>query len=52
MTSDTPSVNLLEQRALEAYWKSQSSKEALLDVGAELRARHWRLQRDAAVSTR
>lgn len=30
--------------ALEAYWKGQSSLEALKSLGAELRARHWREQ--------
>ncbi len=30
--------------ALEAYWKGQSSREALITTGADLRARHWRDQ--------
>ena len=27
--------------ALEAYWRGESSREALQQVGAELRSRHW-----------
>lgn len=30
--------------ALEAYWTGRSSREALLEVGAGLRRRHWRDQ--------
>ncbi|MDD2705861.1 MAG: 5-methyltetrahydropteroyltriglutamate--homocysteine S-methyltransferase, partial [Acidocella sp.] len=30
--------------ALESYWKGQSSREALLRTGAELRAKHWQDQ--------
>lgn len=30
--------------AQEAYWKGASSRDALIAVGAELRARHWRDQ--------
>jgi 5-methyltetrahydropteroyltriglutamate--homocysteine methyltransferase len=30
--------------ALEAYWKGQSSRDALITTGADLRARHWRDQ--------
>ncbi|WP_297443687.1 5-methyltetrahydropteroyltriglutamate--homocysteine S-methyltransferase [Acidocella sp.] len=30
--------------ALEAYWKGASSREALQELGAQLRARHWRDQ--------
>jgi 5-methyltetrahydropteroyltriglutamate--homocysteine methyltransferase len=37
------------KKALEDYWKGQSSKVALLSVGAELRARHWKLQQDAGL---
>jgi len=32
--------------ALENYWNQQSSQQQLLDVGAELRRRHWSLQDD------
>lgn len=31
--------------ALESYWKGQSSRDELIRVGADLRARHWRDQR-------
>ncbi|HRQ81763.1 MAG TPA: 5-methyltetrahydropteroyltriglutamate--homocysteine S-methyltransferase, partial [Azospirillaceae bacterium] len=31
--------------ALESYWKGQSSRDELIKIGAELRARHWRDQR-------
>ncbi|BBL24096.1 5-methyltetrahydropteroyltriglutamate--homocysteine methyltransferase [Comamonas terrigena] len=27
--------------ALESYWKGESSRDALKQLGAELRARHW-----------
>lgn len=30
--------------ALEAYWKGQSSRDALEHIGAELRGEHWRQQ--------
>ncbi len=30
--------------ALEAYWKGQTSREALLQTGADLRRRHWQDQ--------
>jgi 5-methyltetrahydropteroyltriglutamate--homocysteine methyltransferase len=32
--------------ALEAYWKGGSTREALQQLGAELRQRHWRQQAD------
>ena len=37
------------KKALEKYWKGESSKEALLSAGAELRARHWKLQQQAGL---
>ncbi|MRV70340.1 5-methyltetrahydropteroyltriglutamate--homocysteine S-methyltransferase [Duganella sp. FT92W] len=30
--------------ALESYWKGESTRDALLSVGAELRQRHWQQQ--------
>jgi 5-methyltetrahydropteroyltriglutamate--homocysteine methyltransferase len=33
--------------AVEGYWKGRVSKEELLRVAADLRAAHWKLQRDA-----
>ena len=30
--------------ALEAYWRGESSRDALLSVGADLRRRHWQAQ--------
>ncbi|MDB5955875.1 5-methyltetrahydropteroyltriglutamate--homocysteine S-methyltransferase [Ramlibacter sp.] len=30
--------------ALESYWKGESSRDALTDLGAELRKRHWEQQ--------
>jgi len=30
--------------ALESYWKGESSREALLATGAQLRQRHWQQQ--------
>ncbi|MGH7537023.1 MAG: 5-methyltetrahydropteroyltriglutamate--homocysteine S-methyltransferase [Gemmatimonadales bacterium] len=37
------------KRATEGYWSGKISRDALLHAGAELRARHWRLQRAAGV---
>ena len=37
------------KKALESYWKGASSKQSLLDCGAELRARHWKLQQAAGL---
>ena len=33
--------------AVEGYWKGRVSKEELLRVAADLRAAHWKLQRNA-----
>ena len=37
------------KQALESYWKGQSTPEALLAAGAQLRERHWRLQQAAGL---
>jgi 5-methyltetrahydropteroyltriglutamate--homocysteine methyltransferase len=37
------------KKALESHWKGASSKETLLAAGAELRARHWKLQQAAGL---
>src|SRR5713226_7011577 len=37
------------KRATEGYWGGKVSREGLLRAGAELRAAHWRLQRDAGL---
>ena len=37
------------KKALESYWKGSSSKQSLLQCGAELRARHWKLQQSAGL---
>ncbi len=37
------------KRALESHWRGESDAAQLLATAAELRARHWRLQRDAGV---
>ncbi|MGH7612506.1 MAG: 5-methyltetrahydropteroyltriglutamate--homocysteine S-methyltransferase [Gemmatimonadales bacterium] len=37
------------KRATEGYWSGKVTRESLLSTGAELRARHWRLQRDAGI---
>jgi 5-methyltetrahydropteroyltriglutamate--homocysteine methyltransferase len=37
------------KKATEAYWKGAIDAPALLAAGAELRARHWKLQRDAGI---
>lgn len=37
------------KRALEAYWKGNTSEDDLLSTGKTLRARHWQLQQDAGI---
>ena len=37
------------KRATEGYWSGKVSLRDLLATGAELRARHWRLQQDAGI---
>lgn len=37
------------KKAQEAYWKGESSPEALLATGKELRAHNWKLQKDAGI---
>ena len=37
------------KKALEAYWKGDLDQAALNQVGRELRARHWQLQKDAGI---
>ena len=37
------------KKAVEAYWKGQSSLDALESVAAELRMRHWKMQQDAGI---
>jgi 5-methyltetrahydropteroyltriglutamate--homocysteine methyltransferase len=46
-----PRVGLQRElkKALESYWKGQSSREALLATGAQLRERHWKLQQSAGL---
>jgi len=39
------------KKALEAYWKGTSDKAALLSTAADLRARHWAVQRAAGIDT-
>src|ERR1041384_2416094 len=38
------------KRATEGYWSGKVTREQLLATGAELRRRHWQLQRDIGVS--
>ncbi|MBI1326809.1 MAG: 5-methyltetrahydropteroyltriglutamate--homocysteine S-methyltransferase [Alphaproteobacteria bacterium] len=38
------------KKALESFWKGETSKEDLLKTGTELRARHWQLQKAAGLS--
>src|SRR6266550_1816119 len=46
-----PAIGALRElkRATEGYWSGKVSQADLLKTGAELRARHWRLQRDAGL---
>lgn len=37
------------KKAQESYWAGNSSQEDLLEVGRELRARHWQQQKEAGV---
>ena len=37
------------KKALEAYWKGDIDQAALKNVGRQLRATHWQLQRDAGI---
>src|SRR5690554_4108658 len=37
------------KHATEAYWKGELDRQALENVGRELRARHWAEQRDAGL---
>ncbi|HMA43792.1 MAG TPA: 5-methyltetrahydropteroyltriglutamate--homocysteine S-methyltransferase [Gemmatimonadales bacterium] len=37
------------KRATEGYWSGKVSRSDLLRTGADLRARHWRLQREAGI---
>jgi 5-methyltetrahydropteroyltriglutamate--homocysteine methyltransferase len=37
------------KRATEGYWNGTITREQLLKTGAELRARHWRLQQAAGI---
>ena len=37
------------KKALEAYWKGELDQAGLRAVGRELRATHWRLQKDAGI---
>ncbi|UJR52745.1 5-methyltetrahydropteroyltriglutamate--homocysteine S-methyltransferase [Dickeya zeae] len=46
-----PRVGLRRElkKAQESYWAGNSTQEELLNVGRELRARHWQQQKDAGV---
>ncbi|MAR55958.1 MAG: 5-methyltetrahydropteroyltriglutamate--homocysteine S-methyltransferase [Rickettsiales bacterium] len=37
------------KKAVEAYWKGQSSVDALQATAKELRMRHWKMQQDAGI---
>ena len=37
------------KRATEGYWSGKTTRHTLLATGAELRSRHWRLQREAGI---
>jgi 5-methyltetrahydropteroyltriglutamate--homocysteine methyltransferase len=39
------------KRALESYWKGQSTEQALDDIARTLRQRHWRLQAEAGADS-
>ncbi len=37
------------KKALECYWAGQSTQQALLETGRQLRAKHWQQQKEAGV---
>ena len=37
------------KKSVEGYWKGEISKDALMQAGKELRALHWKLQKDAGL---
>ena len=37
------------KKAVESFWAGKSSEQDLLKAGKELRARHWKLQKDAGL---
>ena len=37
------------KKAVEAYWKGDISEDKLREVGRELRAKHWQIQKDAGL---
>ena len=37
------------KKAVEAYWKGDISEDNLRQVGRELRAKHWQIQKDAGL---
>jgi 5-methyltetrahydropteroyltriglutamate--homocysteine methyltransferase len=37
------------KKALEGFWQGQTTREQLLATAAELRARHWQLQKQAGI---
>ncbi len=37
------------KKAVEAYWKGDITEDNLRQVGRELRAKHWQLQKDAGI---
>lgn len=38
------------KKSLESYWKGDITRDALLATGKELRARHWKMQKDAGIN--
>jgi 5-methyltetrahydropteroyltriglutamate--homocysteine methyltransferase len=38
------------KRAIEAYWQGRSPRAELLKTAADLRARHWKMQKDAGIT--
>lgn len=43
-------ANREHKRLLEAYWRGQASRQDLLDMGQELRRRHWTIQTTAGLT--
>lgn len=43
-------ANREHKRLLEAYWRGQATRQDLLDMGQELRRRHWTIQGKAGLT--
>lgn len=49
--SNFPVGNRELKKATEAYWAGKISAEELIQTGKNLRASHWKIQKDAGAGT-